>query len=92
MFASVITWLRLKRYPRTPQGRRSYIKDNTSSGDTAITNCNIGLLVEIPILIVLAPVILMILLGYFIYWILTGLGIFCMAFSEGLTYLWGERQ
>jgi hypothetical protein len=82
MFASAITWLRLKRYPRTTQGRRNYIKDSF------VTPWYIELLICIP----LAPIILILWLYVFIRTILRGLGIVICSYYEGFKELWEGRR
>ena len=82
-FASITRYWRLRKYPRTPEGRRNYIQDSMEFTTPWY--------MELLICIVLSPIILIILLGYFIYCIVTGLLILICAYYEGFKELWRAR-
>ena len=77
MFASVITWLRLKRYPRTDKGREAYIKNGFIT----------PWFIELMFFIALSPIILTLWIYLAIKWILTGIGIAFCAFVEAMREL-----
>ena len=83
MRCNPVRWfLKRFRYQQTAIGRRRYIKDNTD---------NIGLLFEIPLYIILLPVIAGCLAYLTIRWLVLGLACMICAGYESFKEAWEER-